>query len=154
LLCILTDSQLSEAETPDQFLRVLASASVEEWLQTASVENNPFTPDSVEQRIGSLQHLSVEPGQATLEDCEGGYRAIFSESRWTWRLPGGEIGSVTGTSIIEWHPGGYRWVTLPVLTEEGAVLGFRESVCMGVTAMGVVMLVAVLALWYAKRRFG
>ncbi len=119
-----------------------------------ALQGNPHPPDSVTAVIGAFQELSVEPGPRELTDFDGGYRAIFSESRWTWRLPRGRIGSVTGESVVEWRPGGYRWVTVPLFQGGGAEVGPRETLCMGVIAMGAVMLVTIVAVWYAKRRFG
>lgn len=119
-----------------------------------ALEGNPFPRDSVIMVIESLQDLSVEPGSMVLEDIEGGYQALFSSSRWTWRLSGGRIVSVTGLSVVEWHPGGYRWVSVPVFTGEGAEVGPREKLCVGVITMASIFLVMVFAIWYAKRRFG
>jgi hypothetical protein len=119
-----------------------------------ALQGNPHQPDSVAAAVSAFQELSVETGSRELTDFDGGYRAVFSESRWTWRLPGGRIGSITGESVVEWRPGGYRWVTVPVFQGGGAEVGPRETLCMGATAMGAVMLVAIVAVWYAKRRFG
>ncbi len=154
LFCAFAVSSLTESDTPDIFLEALASASADEWVEFMAYEGNTFDPDSVVFTIESFQDLSVDPGERVLEDFDGGYRTLFPESRWTWRLPGGRIGSVTGMSVVEWRPGGYRWVTVPVLTEKGAEVGPREKLCMGVTAMAAVLLVTVIGIWYAKRRFG
>ena len=153
LLCAFTVSSLMESDTPNLFLEALASASAEEWVASMALEGNSFDPDSVTGRIEAFQQLSVDPGARVLEDFEGGYRAVFSESRWTWRLPGGRIGSVTGQSVVEWRPGGYRWVTVPVFTEKGAEVGTREKLCMGAVSMAAVLLVSAFAVWYAKRRY-
>ena len=104
-------------------------------------------------RIESLRSLSVEPGERILEDIEDGYRVIFPESRWTWRMEGGRIGSVRGESVVEWRPGGYNWTAIPVFSEEGASIGRKESLCMGATMMAAIGLVGVIAIWYAKRRY-
>ena len=154
LFCTFTVSSLMESDSPDLFLEALASASADEWVESMASGDNTFDPDSVVIAIEALQDLSVDPGERVLEDFEGGYHAVFSESKWTWRLPGGRIGSVTGLSVVEWRPGGYRWVTVPVLTEKGAEVGPREKLCMGVVSMAAVLLVTVFGVWYAKRRFG
>lgn len=154
LLWICIGSPLTESDTPRLFLETLASAPPSEWVESMAYGTNSLNPDSVTRQIESYQELSVDPGDRVLEDFDGGYRAIFNTSRWTWRLPGGRIGSVAGTSVVEWRPGGYRWVTVPLFTEKGAEVGTREKLCMGVIAMVSVMLVLVFAIWYAKRRYG
>ena len=154
LLCCYTGSSISGSDTPELFLCALASAEASEWVGSMAREGNGFQPDSVVMQIESDQELAVEPGEMTLDDFDGGYRAEFPESRWTWRLPGGRIGSVTGLSVVEWRPGGYRWVTVPIFTEKGAEVGPREKLCMGVVSMAAVLLITVVAVWYAKRRYG
>ncbi|HPF32656.1 MAG TPA: hypothetical protein P5207_05460 [Candidatus Sabulitectum sp.] len=132
----------------------LADASPEEWVGSMAAEANQHQPDSVFAAIEGLQELSVDPGPRELIDFDGGYNAVFPESRWTWRLPGGRIGSITGESVVEWRPGGYRWVTVPIFQGGGAEVGPREKLCMGVISMVAVLLVSVFGVWYAKRRFG
>ncbi len=142
-----------DADTPDLFLEALASASAEEWIESMVLTEDSLSEDSIRVTIVSFQELSVEPGIRILEDFDGGYRAVFSESRWTWRLPQGRIGSVTGESVVEWRPGGYRWATVPLFTEKGTTVGPKETLCLGVIAMSAVILVGIVAIWYVKRRY-
>jgi hypothetical protein len=151
LLSAVVFSSAIDAETPEDFLIYLTSSTADQWILSQCGTDVP--PDTVEALIGSLTNLSVEPGERVLIDIEGGYRAEFNESRWTWRLPGGRIGSVTGLTAVEWHPGGYQWVTVPVFTDKGATLGSKEQICLGVTTMAAIGLVALVAIWVAKRRY-
>lgn len=142
------------SDTPTLFLEALAGASSEEWVESMVLRDTGMEPESIRTVIDGMDQLSVEPGERILEDLEGGYRAVFPESRWTWRLPGGRIGSVTGESVVEWRPGGYRWATVPLFTEEAAEIGTRERLCMGAVAMMAVLLVTVFVIWYVKRKYG
>jgi len=153
-LCVAVASAGVQADTPEEFLATLAVSPAEIWIECQLPGDNTIHPDSVTSLIGSRRSLSVDPGDRILEDVEGGYRVLFPESRWTWRMDGGRIGSVRGQSVIEWHPGGYSWVVIPVFIDEGASIGRRESLCMGVTVMLGVGVTGVLAIWYAKRRYG
>lgn len=144
---------IMDADTPELFLAALATASPEEWVQSMVLMESTLSEDSIRDTVNSFLSLSVEPGIRILEDFDGGYRAVFSESRWTWRLPEGRIGSVVGESVVEWRPGGYRWQTVPVFTEKGSTVGPKESLCVGVMATGAVILVGIVAVWYAKRRY-
>jgi hypothetical protein len=143
-----------DAETPEEFLINLASCPAEQWIEYQLQTDSSLSSDTVKALVESFRELSVEPGDRILEDMEGGYRVVFPESRWTWRMDGGRIGSVGGQSVIEWHPSGYSWVSLPVLTEKGASIGRRESLCMGVTIMLAIGVMGIIAVWYAKRRYG
>ena len=154
VLCVAVTSAGIDADTPEEFLTTLASSPAEIWIESQLPGDNTIHPDTVTAVIGSRIDLSVDPGGRVLEDVEGGYRVLFPESRWTWRMDGGRIGSVRGQSVIEWHPGGYSWVAVPVFTEQGASIGRRESLCMGVTAMLAIGVIGILAIWYAKRRYG
>ncbi|PIE52974.1 hypothetical protein CSA37_03425 [Candidatus Fermentibacteria bacterium] len=151
---VIVSSSVIEADTPELFLHGLADATAEEWVESAAFEGNDMHPDSIRITIEGFRDLSVEPGERVLEDFDGGYRAIFTESRWIWRLDQGRIGSVTGETVVEWRPGGYRWVTAPVFSKQSSTVGPRERMCVGVTAMGAVVMVSFIALWYAKRRYG
>ncbi len=142
-----------DVETPEEFLVTLASCNAEQWIEHQCTGTDAIHPDTITAVIESLTSLSVDPGERVLEDVEGGYRVVFPESRWTWRMSEGRIGSVSGESVVEWRPGGYRWVTLPILTEEGASIGRRESLCMGATVMMAIGIVGIIAIWYAKRRY-
>ncbi|OPX28039.1 MAG: hypothetical protein B1H09_08480 [Gemmatimonadaceae bacterium 4484_173] len=153
-LCVAVISTGIDTDTPEEFLTTLASSPAEIWIESQLPGDNTIHPDTVTAVIGSRIDLSVDPGGRVLEDVEGGYRVLFPESRWTWRMDGGRIGSVRGQSVIEWHPGGYSWVAVPVFTEQGASIGRRESLCMGVTAMLAIGVIGILAIWYAKRRYG
>ncbi len=150
----IASGSVMDADTPELFLHGLADATAEEWLESVAFEGNEMNPDSVRITIEGFRDLSVDPGERELEDFEGGYRAIFPESRWTWRLEQGRIGSVTGETVVEWRPGGYRWVTAPVFSNRSTTVGPRERMCVGATAMGAVVMVSFIALWYAKRRYG
>lgn len=145
-----------DAATPEEFLVNLSSYDADRWIefQYRSNDNDTVHPDTIVAIIGSLRNLSVNPGERILENIEGGYRVIFPESRWTWRMDGGRIGSVRGESVVEWRPGGYSWVTLPVLTEEGVSMGRKESLCMSATIMLAIGAAGIIAIWYAKRRYG
>lgn len=145
-----------DVETPEEFLVILAESDAELWIEHQYAGNNTeeLHPDSIRAAMGSLTSLSVEPGERLLVDVDGGYRVIFPESRWTWRMEGGRIGSVQGESVLEWRPGGYSWAALPILTEEGASIGRKESLCLGGTITLAVGLVGIIAIWYAKRRYG
>ncbi len=153
-LCVAVISTGIDTDTPEEFLTTLASSPAEIWIESQLPGDNTIHPDTVTAVIGSRIDLSVDPGGRVLEDVEGGYRVLFPESRWTWRMDGGRIGSVRGQSVIEWHPGGYSWVAVPVFTEQGASIGRRESLCMGVTVMLAIGVIGTLAIWYAKRRYG
>jgi hypothetical protein len=154
VLCVAITSVGIDTDTPEEFLTTLASSPAELWIECQLPGDNTVDPDTVAAIIGSRRNLSVDPGERILEDTEGGYTVVFPESRWTWRMDGGRIGSVRGQSVIEWHPGGYRWVTVPVFIDEGASIGRRESLCMGATVMLGIGVIGVLAIWYAKRRYG
>gem|GEM_PF-1916357 len=143
-----------EADTPEEFLHKLSSGTASQWVECQSEDEDAINPDTVEAVIATMTSLSVEPGDRLLEDMEGGYRAVFPESRWTWCLPGGRIGSVTGTSVVEWRPAGYSWVTVPLFTERATTLGSKEQLCLGVTTMSAIGLVAIVAIWFAKRKYG
>lgn len=145
-----------DTETPDEFLQILASSNVETWIEHQFTGNSHdgILPDSITSIIGSKRSLSVEPGEKILEDVEGGYRVIYPLTRWTWRMDGGRIGSVCGESIIEWHPGGYTWVVIPFMVDEGTSIGRKESICMGITITASIALIGIIAVWYAKRRYG
>ncbi len=153
-VCIILISTGMDVETPEEFLTNLSSSHADQWIEFQYPTENAIHPDTVKSIIGSLRSLSVEPGERILEDIEGGYRVTFPESRWTWRKDGGRIGSVRGESVVEWRPGGYSWTAIPVFTEEGASIGRRESLCMGVTMMAAIGIVGVIAIWCAKRRYG
>ena len=156
LLYTLLVSYGMDVETPEEFLEVLSSGTADQWVdhQCGGDDHQQIPPDSIRALVGTLEDLSVEPGEMELEDVEGGYRAVFQESRWTWRIAGGRIGSVRGVSVVEWRPGGYTWVTLPVFTEERASIGRKESLCMGATITAAIGLIGSIAVWYAKRRYG
>jgi hypothetical protein len=154
VLCVAVTSAGIDADTPEEFLAALAVSPAELWIECQISGDNTIDPDTVTAIIGARRNLSVDPGGRVLEDVEGGYRVVFPESRWTWRMDGGRIGSVRGQSVIEWHPGGYSWVAVPVFTEQGASIGRRESLCMGVTVMLAIGVIGTLAIWYAKRRYG
>ncbi len=156
LLYALIISSGMDTETPDAFLDILAASDAEIWVehQFSGNSQTEIHPDSIRSVIGPKRNLSVEPGEKILEDVEGGYRVIFPLSRWTWRMDGGRIGSVSGESIIEWHPGGYTWVTIPLMMDEGASIGRKESLCMGITITASIALIGIIAVWYAKRRYG
>lgn len=147
-----------DAATPEEFLVNLSSCDADRWIEfqyhSNDNGNDIVHPDTIVAIIGSLRNLSVNPGERMLENIEGGYRVIFPESRWTWRMDGGRIGSVRGESVVEWRPGGYSWVTLPVLSEEGVSMGRKESLCMSATIMLAIGGVGIIAIWYAKRRYG
>ncbi|MCK5785981.1 MAG: hypothetical protein KAH54_05425 [Candidatus Sabulitectum sp.] len=142
-----------EAETPAEFLVNLSSCSADLWIEYQHRSDQMVDPDTVRAIVNSSHSLSVDPGERILEDVEGGYRVIFPESRWTWRMDGGRIGSVRGESVIEWRLGGYSWVILPIFTEEAASIGRRESLCMGVTIMLAIGVFTIIIIWYAKRRY-
>jgi len=154
ILYIMVISIGMDVETPEEFLLTLASSNAEQWIEHQCTGADAMHPDTITAVIESFTSLSVNPGERILEDVEGGYRVIFPESRWTWRMSGGKIGSVRGESIVEWRPGGYSWAILPVLTEEGASIGRKESLCMGATVMMAIGVVGIIAVWYAKRRYG
>ena len=156
MLCALIISSGMDTETPDAFLVVLASSDAETWIehQFSSNSESEIHPDSIRSIIGEKRNLSVELGEKILEDVEGGYRVIFPLSRWTWRMDGGRIGSVSGESIIEWHPGGYTWVSIPFMIDEGTSIGRKETLCMGITITALIALIGIVAVWYAKRRYG
>lgn len=155
LLFALIGSSGMDVDTPEEFLETLAGSDAELWIehQYAGNDTEKIHPDTIRTAIVSLTSLSVEPGERLLQDVDGGYRVIFPESRWTWRMAGGRIGSVQGESVLEWRPGGYSWVALPILTEEGASIGRRESLCLGATITLAVGLVGIISVWYAKRRY-
>ncbi len=155
LLALIVSSGM-DVETPEEFLEILAESDAELWIEYQCTDNetDELHRDSIRSTIVSLTSLSVEPGDRLLEDVDGGYRVIFPESRWTWRMAGGRIGSVRGESVLEWRPGGYSWVTLPILTEEGTSIGRKESLCLGGTLTLAIGLVGIIAVWYAKRRYG
>ncbi len=153
-LCVAVASTGVQADTPEEFLTTLASSPAAIWVECQLPGDNTIHPDTITGIINSRTSLSVDPGDRTLEDIESGYRVVFPESRWTWRMDGGRIGSVRGQSVLEWHPGGYSWVVIPVFIDEGASIGRRESLCMGVTVMLAIGVIGVLAIWYAKRRYG
>ncbi len=142
-------------ETPDEFLEILASSDAEIWVEHQLTGNSPeeIQADSIRSVLELKRSLSVDSGERILQDVEGGYRVIFPETRWTWRMDGGRIGSVSGETIIEWHPGGYSWVTVPLMKDEGKVIGRKESVCMGVTITATIFFIGIIAVWYAKRRY-
>ena len=142
-------------ETPDEFLEILASGDAEIWVEH-QLTDNPSTmipPDSIRSVLELKRNLSVDSGERILQDVEGGYRVIFPETRWTWRMDGGRIGSISGETVIEWHPGGYSWVAVPLMKDEGKVIGPKESLCIGVTITGAVLFVGMIGVWYAKRRY-
>lgn len=143
-----------DTETPEEFLHILADSDAELWVEHQSTSGSHIESDTILTIIRQIRNLSVEPGPRELEDIEGGYQVIFPESRWTWRLDGGRIGSVTGQAIVEWHPGGYTWVTVPVISEEAATIGRKESLCMGATIMLAIGFVGIIAIWYAKKKYG
>ncbi len=145
-----------ETETPDDFLEILSSSSAEVWVEHQAEKNQDLTinPDTIVSVVSSFNSLSVNPGNSILEDIDSGYRLIYPESHWTWRLDGGRIGSVKDTTIIEWKPGGYMWVTVPFFTQEGASLGRRQSLCMGATLTGFIIVLGVVVLWSVKRKYG
>lgn len=154
ILYVMLISSGMDTDTPEEFLVNLSSCNAEQWVEFQYHGENTVPADTVKAIIESLRNLSVNPGEKILEDIEGGYRVIFPESKWTWRMDGGRIGSVRGESVIEWHLGGYSWVTLPIFTEEGASIGRKESLCMGVTITAAIVLIGIIAVWYAKRRYG
>lgn len=143
-------------DTPDDFLEALSVSNAEEWIEHQAEKNQDLTihSDTIVSVISAFNSLSITPGNSNLEDIEGGYRLIYPTSHWTWRLDGGRIGSVKDTTIIEWKPGGYTWVTVPFFTKEGASLGRGESLCMGATLTVFILLLGVIALWYIKRKYG
>ncbi len=153
-LCLMLISTGMDVETPEEFLATLSSCSADQWIEYQYLSENAIHPDTVKARIESLRSLSIEPGERILEDIEGGYKVTFPESRWTWRMDGGRIGSVRGESVVEWHPGGYSWAAIPIFSDEGASIGRKESLCMGATMMAVIAVIGILAVWYAKRRYG
>ncbi|MEA3267163.1 MAG: hypothetical protein U9P42_09525 [Candidatus Fermentibacteria bacterium] len=153
-LSVLIISAGMDVETPEEFLATLSSSNADQWIEFQYPAENSIHPDTVKIRIESLRSLSVDPGERILEDIEGGYRVVFPESRWTWRMDGGRIGSVRGESVVEWHPGGYSWTAIPVFSEDGVSMGRRESLCMGATMMAAIGVIGIFAVWYAKRRYG
>ncbi len=155
LLYSLTVCSAMDTETPDDFLEILASSDAEIWIEHQLMGNSQaeIHPDSIKSVLESKRSLSVESGERILQDVEGGYKVVFPESRWIWRMDGGRIGSVTGETVIEWHPGGYSWVTVPLMIDEGKVIGRKESMCMGVTITAAIFLIGIIAVWYAKRRY-
>lgn len=156
LLCTVVISSVMNTDNPEDFLHFLSSGSAEQWIeyQYSSDGYQTIHQDSIRNSIESFDTLYVQPGERLIEDVIGGYKVIFPASHWSWRTNDGRIGSVTGESVIEWHPGGYSWVTVPVLTEKGASIGREESLCMGVTITAAIALVGVICIWYAKRRYG
>lgn len=144
-----------ETDTPEDFLETLSSSNADVWIEHQAEKNEDLTisSDTIVSVVSSFNSLSVNPGNSILEDINGGYRLIYPESHWTWRLDGGRIGSIKDTTIIEWKPGGYMWVVVPFFTQEGASLGRGQSLCMGATLTAFIIVLGVVVLWYIKRRY-
>jgi hypothetical protein len=151
---LIVSSSPAGAETPSEFLSELVSLEPSGWVDHLWIEERVLNPDTVLAIITPMRQISVEPGRMTLEDIDGGYRALFPNSRWSWRMSGGRVGSASGLTVVVWRPGGYRLAHAPLFTGEVTTIGPRESLCMGAVITGAIITVMLFAVWYAKRRYG
>lgn len=157
LLCVLALTP----STPEEFLRELCinsrgTAGAEYWSEHASSEVTDLLsdPDTLLTLLENMEDLSVEPGPRTDFGKEGDvFRVEFGESRWTWRDSHGNTGHARGLTVVTVTEGKFKWVKLPALEHSAATIGIREKLISGVFLSFMLILSALLAVAWARRKY-
>lgn len=151
------------AESPEALLDSLCSSrsgdgAVGCWQSCADPAGTtpPAHPDTIRALLRSRSGLSVEPGDHELgETGETFYVLVFPESEWTWTDDEGTDRVVRGRTEVVFRDGRFYWRSLPLSPgREGAAVSSSQRILMGMMLTGVTLVVALMALWWAKRRWG
>jgi len=163
LQMLLALSAAAFAESPEALLDSLCSSrsgegAVRCWQSFADPAGTtpPAHPDTIRALLRSRSGLTVEPGEHELgETGETFYVLVFPESQWTWTDGGGTDRVVRGRTEVVFRDGGFYWRSLPLSPgREGAAVSSSQRILMGMMLTGVTLVVALMALWWAKRRWG
>jgi hypothetical protein len=158
---ILMLSLILTPSTPEEFLVDLCNnstgaAGAEYWADCASEEVFPTLaePDSLIDLLRDKDQLTVDPGQRTSFSEENGvFRIEFGDSKWTWIDITGNAVSRKGSSVVLVINGEYYWSKLPVLETSSYRLDSRESLMSGIVLTFIVMVVAMVLILWARRRY-
>lgn len=112
-------------------------------------------PDTLAALLSSRSGLSVEPGEDKLGDTgETHYVIIFADSRWSWTDGEGRQRVARGRTEVVFRDGAFYWRKLPFSAgSEGASMSGTHSLLLSMLATGALLVFAVLALWWARRRW-
>ncbi|MFO7950806.1 MAG: hypothetical protein R6U36_10635 [Candidatus Fermentibacteraceae bacterium] len=151
------------AESPEALLDSLCSrcsgeGAVRCWQSCADPAGTTPSahPDTIRALLQSCSDLSVEPGEHELgETGETFYVLVFPESEWTSTDGEGTDRVVRGRTEVVFRDGRFYWRSIPLSPgREGAAVSSGQRILMGMMLTGVTLVVALLALWWAKRRWG
>jgi hypothetical protein len=128
------------------------------WFSSASSSADPgfANLDTLRSVLPGLRELSVVPGPPELlevDEASMAYTVSFPEAEWTWMDDGGRIHRVRGETLLEQSGGVYRWIALPV-HREGFSAGPGERIFVGFTFTLLVIAVALVFVWWARKRIG
>jgi len=153
----------SFAGSPEAFLDSLCSHSSGEgavayWQSCADPAgtNPPAHSDTIRAILSARTGLTVEPGEDLMNKLgDTRYVSVFPESKWSWTDADGSSRIVRGRTEVAFLDGRFYWRSLPLSPgREGAAVSSSSRILMGMMFTIVVLVVAVLALWWTKRRWG
>ncbi len=160
---------LLQVTTPEAFLSELCDPPPgrglpAHWSSMASeTAGRAADPELLEEVLGGVEALDVEPGSRTGLDVEGStYTVTYATSVWTLASESGGTESITGETVVEWTGESYRWAGVPFLERsvpEGDA-GDRDDTPLaggrlvwGGAVTVLVLLGGVLAIAWVRKRY-
>jgi hypothetical protein len=158
---LLACSILLSPSTPEEFLDELClysagEAGAQYWSEHASeeVQRRLADPDSLLILLRNKNQLTVDPGPRTAFEEQGeSFRVEFGESSWNWTDMDGNANRKEGLSVVMVTDGRYTWSLIPILEEGSLVIGNRERLISGMMLTFVFLVVAVVLVAWARRRY-
>ncbi len=153
---------LARPASPEEFLQSLADSSsgtagARYWVSTASITTDAaaFSTDSMETFLRTVSSIEVDPGPPHLlesDEEQGTYLVDFPEARWSWLDERGRVIRARGGTKVRMSGGSYYWVELP-LFEGGVYVSIRHRLLAGFLGTAALLGMAVLVLWWVRRKY-